>query len=312
MGAKHLLSVVTPTHINQAEIFTKLIADFLGTLEAANRSPHTRRTYASNLADYATFCQLGCEGHSLPPESHATLKTYFETLTHQAPATLAHKQAALTSLFRWAYQQDRLGANPMEKVERVKLPPSQIDGVGRKQVEAVLTVIPAAKGRDRLLFRLIFETGLRVGEALALCIEDIDLTLDNEHIQVSGEGDKQRLVLLDNARLVQELNNYLKRTGYTSGPLFRAEKNNRGGPLRYQTVQATWARYTKQAGINCTLQQLRHTHATELVKGGVSLPTIRKHLGHQSLQTTLRYVPHGDQAPEAELRAWRKRQQQPG
>jgi integrase len=72
-------------------------------------------------------------------------------------------------------------------------------------------------------------------------------------------------------------------------------------------VQEHWARYCAQAGRVCTLHQLRHTHATELVNEGVSLGTIRKRLGHQNLQTTVRYAEQSDASAEAELRAWRRR-----
>ncbi|MFB9081229.1 tyrosine-type recombinase/integrase, partial [Deinococcus wulumuqiensis] len=80
----------------------------------------------------------------------------------------------------------------------------------------------------------------------------------------------------------------MRTLGYTHGPLFQARKNGRGGPLRYQSVQERWQGYAERAGVVCTLHQLRHSHATELVNGGVSLATIRKRLGHQHIQTTLR------------------------
>ena len=66
--------------------------------------------------------------------------------------------------------------------------------------------------------------------------------------------------------------------------------------------------YCARAGVSCTLHQLRHTHATELVNGGVSLATIRKRLGHKNLQTTLRYAEQSDATADAELRAWRRKQ----
>jgi integrase len=71
-------------------------------------------------------------------------------------------------------------------------------------------------------------------------------------------------------------------------------------------VQEHWARYTAAAGVSATLHQLRHSHATELVNGGVSLPTIRKRLGHKNIQTTLRYAEQSDATADAELRAWRR------
>jgi integrase len=196
----------------------------------------------------------------------------------------------------------------MAKIDRVKLEPPPPRGIDRSQVETILATIPRDRRRDRLLFHLIYETGLRVGEALTLYVEDVDLTQDDEHLRVVGKGGRHRTVLLDDPGVVTQLRAYLKHTGYKFGPLFRAEKNGRGGPLRYQSVQALWARYCRQAGVDCTLHQLRHSHATELVNAGVSLATIRKRLGHKNLQTTLRYAEQADATADAELRAWRRQQ----
>jgi integrase/recombinase XerD len=196
----------------------------------------------------------------------------------------------------------------MALIERVRRDPPCIRSLGRKPVEVILAIIPTAQRRDRLLFRLIFEMGLRVSEALGVHLEDLDLTADDEHLNVLGKGGQRRTVLLDDARLVVQLRAYLKQTGYRHGPLFRAEKNGRGGPLRYQSVQERWAGYCAGAGVCCTLHQLRHTHAAELINGGVSLATIRKRLGHKNLQTTLRYAEQSDATADAEVRTWRRKQ----
>jgi Phage integrase family len=126
--------------------------------------------------------------------------------------------------------------------------PPAASGPSREQIRAVLAAIPAAQSRDRLLFRLLAETGLRIGEALGLYIEDLDLTSDDEHLIVVGKGGRRRTVLLDDSDLVAQLRAYLKQRKYTHGPLFRAEKNGRGGPLRYQSVQGRWRRYCEAAG----------------------------------------------------------------
>src|SRR6266496_1376595 len=147
-------------------------------------------------------------------------------------------------------------------------------------------------------------------KGLSLYVEDLDLSLDNEHLTVVGKGGKRQTLLLDDPHLVQQLRAYLKRVGYKHGPLFRAEKNGRGGSLRYQSMQERWDSYCSQAGIACTLHQLRHTHATELINGGVSLPTIRKRLGHKNIQTTLRYAEQADETADREIRTWRRRNSQ--
>ncbi len=160
--------------------------------------------------------------------------------------------------------------------------------------------------RDALLFRLVFETGLRISEALGAHVEDLDLTRGDEHLTVLGKGERKRTVLLDDPRLVNLLRRYPRTLGYTHWLLFQATKNGRGGPLRYQSVQERWQGYAEEAGVKCTSHQLRHSHATELVNGGVSLATIRKRLGHQQIQTTLRYAEVNDTTADAEVRRWRR------
>ncbi len=280
----------------------ELVAAFLTDLAHANRSLHTRHACATDLAQLCAFYQGPVQAITAE-----VLRNFFGMHLHLSPATRARKQAAVARFLTWAHQHELLDTNPMLKIERVKLDPSRPRGMERGQIERILAGIPADCLRDRLFFRLLLETGLRVSEGLSLYVEDIDLPLDNEHLTLVGKGGKRRKVLLDDPRLVQQLRAYLKRVGYKHGPLFRAEKNGRGGPLRYQSMQERWDHYCTHAGVVCTLHQLRHTHATELINGGVSLPTIRKRLGHKNLQTTLRYAEQADETTDAEIRAWRRR-----
>lgn len=297
----------TMPSIENALSLVSLVEGFLVDMRQANHSPHTLRAYASDLAQFTTFYSGAAS--TINAE---ILRAFWVSIAELSPATRSRKQACLARFLAWAYRQDFIAANPMDKIDRVKREQPLPRGVGRETVEGILTAIPTQQHRDRLLFRLIFETGLRIGEALALHVEDLDLTTDDEHINVKGKGGKPRTVLLDDARLVRQLRTYLRQTGYKYGPLFRAQKNGRGGPLRYQSVQERWAAYCKQAGTSCTLHQLRHTHATELVNGGVSLTTIRKRLGHKNLQTTLLYAEQSDATADAEMRTWRRKRAQPG
>jgi integrase len=121
---------------------------------------------------------------------------------------------------------------------------------------------------------------MRIGEALTIDIDDLDLSRDDEHVTVWDKGGRRRTVLLDDPVLVALLQRYLKVRGYQHGPLFRAEKNYIGGPLRYASAQQLWAKYREKAKVTATIHQLRHVHATELVNAGVSLETIRRRLGH--------------------------------
>lgn len=100
----------------------------------------------------------------------------------------------------------------MLMLERVHRDPAAPRSLPRSRVEVVLASIPSAQQRDRLLFRLLFETGLRIGEALGLHVEDLELALDDEHVVVRGKGGRRRTVLLDDPRLVKALRAYLQVT----------------------------------------------------------------------------------------------------
>lgn len=270
-------------------------------LQELKRSPHTVRAYGADLRHLAVWLERS--GDDLTPDS---LDAYFAAHSAWAASTRHRKQTSLERFCRWAVQRALLEHDPTLRLERPSLPPPHPRGLRREEIERIFAVIPPAQGRDTLLFRLVFETGLRIGEALGAYVEDLDLTRGDEHLTVIGKGSRKRTVLLDDPRLVNALRRYLRTLGYTHGPLFQATKNGRGGPLRYQSVQARWQSYTEQAGVHCTLHQLRHSHATELVNGGVSLATIRKRLGHQHIQTTLRYAQISDATADQELRQWRR------
>src|SRR5262249_34208401 len=161
-----------------------------------NHSRHTCRAYATDLAQFSAFYRGPVGGITA-----AVIRTFGATLERLGPASRARKQAALASFLEWARRQERR-VRP-DGLGRAR--PPRARAVGREPVEEILKVIPAAQQRDRLLFRLIFETGLRVSEALGVHLEDLDLTADDEHLSVLGKGGQRRTVLLDDANLVRQL-----------------------------------------------------------------------------------------------------------
>jgi integrase/recombinase XerD len=279
----------------------EVITAFLTDLANAQKSVHTQRAYAMELRRLAAF-----HAGPLKTVTPEVLRTFFASQSHLRPASAARMQAALTRFFTWATHHDLINLNPMDRIERVTVETPLPRPKPRNQVEAVFATIPKTQMRDRLMFSLMLELGLRISEVLTLAVEDVSLERDNERITVLGKGSKRRTLLLDDPKLVKRLAAYLQQTGYRHGLLFRATKNGDGGPLRYQTVQERWAHYCAAAGVVCTMHQLRHSHATELVSDGVSLATVRKRLGHANIQTTLRYAEQADSTSDTEIRQWRR------
>ncbi|MFG1820586.1 tyrosine-type recombinase/integrase [Kribbella sp. NPDC049174] len=279
------------------------VRDFLADQEFAGKAAHTIRAYRGDLAQLAQHLDDDVTGVDA-----AVLRSWSTSIANLKQSTRARKQAAVAAFLRWAVRHELVEANPMDRFDRVAVPEGIPRPVDPARIDRVIGVIPKGKLRDRLLFEILKTTGCRVSEALGVYVEDLDLTPGNEHVLVHGKGGRIRILLLDDQKLINLLRRFLRETGWTHGPLFRAARNWTGRPLTYSTVQEMWSTYRELAGEpELELHQLRHTHATELTKDGVSPRTIQKRLGHRRLQTTLVYAEHSDATADAELRARQRR-----
>jgi integrase/recombinase XerD len=162
------------------------------------------------------------------------------------------------------------------------------------EVEALLRACSsrAATGvRNRALIALLWRTGLRISEALALKPKDVDLSSGLLTVQ-HGKGDKRRVVGLD-AGTAALLERWLERRGKlglaASAPVFCTLD---GVAVDPSYVRHLLPRLARRAGITKRVHAhgLRHRHAVDLVEEGASLTTVRELLGHSSAATTSRYL----------------------
>ncbi len=168
-----------------------------------------------------------------------------------------------------------------------KTPKIQPEILSRQQIAALFAACqhPAR----RMLLQTIYATGLRVSEACALRVADIDSAPDRMCVRVvHGKGGKDRYTLLS-ATLLALLRGYARAYRPRDG-LFADHTGTQA--IRIQTAQRAYqgarhrARIMKRGGIHV----LRHCFATHLLEGGVDLFTIQKLLGHSHIGTTSRYL----------------------
>ncbi|MBV9323579.1 MAG: tyrosine-type recombinase/integrase [Chloroflexi bacterium] len=153
----------------------------------------TRESYAQDLPP--RLARVGQQPvASLRPEHAATFLAAHERL---AARTFNRRYAALRSFVRWCQQQGWLDEDPLVGLERRPQPRTGPRALDPEQVEAVLRGIRNA--RDRALFWLIDDGGLRCQEALAINIEDIDWT--ERAIRIQGKGNRARENILLATRL---------------------------------------------------------------------------------------------------------------
>lgn len=152
--------------------------------------------------------------------------------------------------------------------------------------------------RNRALIGVLYYSGLRLSEALALLPRDIDLEGGEINVR-RGKGGKQRLAGL-NAAAEAHLGRWMdtrRQFGISSRkPVFCTFSKVNGkptsGPVAPQYVQLMLKRLAKRAGIEKRVHPhgLRHSHACHLLRRGVPLPDIQRQLGHVNLATTDVYL----------------------
>ncbi len=198
---------------------------FLATKQHAF-SPNTRRAYRYDLVACARLFP------TIPVTSITVshLRLFLDSTADLAPTTLARRKAALRSCFGWAYQQELLDADPTAKLEAIPIGERHPRPLTEKQVEAILAAIPRKEVRNRLLVTLLYETGMRVGEALGLQVQQVHLNdLDGGYLRIVGKGNKERVIpLIDASRSVALLRNVLKTLGGVEAGLGFVQKSIRG------------------------------------------------------------------------------------
>jgi len=266
-----------------------------------NASPHTRRAYASDLAQLAE--QLG---PSARPESVSAdeLRAFLAGRHRRLhPATIGRKLAAIRAFYRWLVREGALERDPSAGLAAPKRPlrlprPLSVDDCAAL-VEADRAPPREAAGadpatlRDRALVELLYGAGLRVGEVVALDVRDVDLLA--REVRVMGKGSKERVVPLPEAARAA-LGAWLesrRRPGYQAEPLFVSLAGGAAARrLGERAVRRLLAKRAAAAGVADRVHphRLRHSYATHLLDMGADLRAIQELLGHASLSTTQRYL----------------------
>jgi integrase/recombinase XerD len=216
------------------------IDDFLTDLANANKPRNTIHAYRSDLAGFAAH-----HDGEIGELTAAPVRAFLGEIAGQAPSTRKRKRAAVASFCKWAVRHELLAASPMDRIDAIEVPRTLPRPAAAADIAAVLDAIcsrrprkdvPVGVLRDRVLFETAYVCGARASEVCGMYVEDLDLRPDDEHARVHGKGGTVRTVLLDDRGYVALLRLYLARSGYTSGPLFRASINGRGGPLSYDAA----------------------------------------------------------------------------
>lgn len=280
------------------------LSAFLQQLEADGRSPHTLNQYRRHVLLLDTWLRRAGRTTSVADLAPAMLAEFLSSdvvkaTVRGAPRRATSANALRTSLRCFCAHLADVGviaSNPARLLRRARCTPPPPKALHPDEQKRLLQVLADAKGveavRDRLLLQLLLGTGVRIGSALGLNVEDLDLD-HGELVVRAAKNDRPFTAVVPKA-LVAALRRFIG--ARTSGPLFLAG-DHRISLRHAQRRLAGWFVAAKIAGRSA--HSLRHSYATRLLERTGDLRLVQQALNHASIVSTTIYTT----ANRARLRA---------
>lgn len=264
-----------------------------------NLASLTLKGYEKDILQFLRY--LDVESLKLLSFNYLILRQYLALLKEYsyARSSIARKMSAIKGFLRYLKKENLLEDESWEVVSTPKK--------GKKlpkflYLDEVLDLLaaPSCKSilgcRDRAILELLYGTGIRVGELVALNTSSVDL--EEGYLRVLGKGSKERMVPVGSYAL-QALVGYL----HKSRPLLLARAkqkedssalflNRFGQRLSARSIRRMFKKYEQRAALSCGLSPhvLRHTFASHLLNAGCDLRAVQEMLGHVSVSTTQMYT----------------------
>jgi site-specific recombinase XerD len=276
---------------------------FLKALAREDVASVTVRGYHSDLGQFAVWYD-GQPIEKLTASDLAHFRQYLSRDRSMKPASVNRKLEALRRFCRWPHTTGKLRTNVAAELKLARAPrgmrpkgllPAEVQGLLRAAGQSRR----ALARRNYAVVQLLLQAGLRVSEAAALRIEDLEIRERQGKVRICGKGNKERYVPL-NTPARRALQTYLDKREETStqDPVFLSDT---GAALSVRSIQSLISELARRARITriaVSAHTLRHTFALGYLKQNpgmlVELATL---LGHESLDTTAIYLRIARQAP---------------
>jgi len=212
-----------------------------------------------------------------------------------AGRTLALTLSAWRGFYHWLARQRGFPANPVQGVRAPKSPRHLPRALSVEQAQQLLDGEAPTKPeelRDRAMFELLYSSGLRLAELIALDAQDGRLDLKQAEVTVTGKGGKTRTVPVG-GRAREALRDWLKARALLAAPqegaLFVGARGRRIAPGTVQARLRSWAR-RQGLGASVHPHMLRHSFASHVLQSSQDLRAVQEMLGHASISTTQIYT----------------------
>jgi len=280
----------------------RLMKDWAAWIELQGMSPGSPADHRVKLGSFLKFigdadpCEVSRE-QIAAYQSHLFEKVSDLTGKKLACNTQINNLSALKNFYRFLHQTGRIAINPTDVVVLPRhpklLPPVLLKSREMKRLLDAPDLGNPLGFRDRTIMEVLYATGMRLGELVALQVDDLDFEQGLIRIQC-GKGQKPRIVPMGEAaaswltRYVEEVRPVLADGSKTKTLFFNRFKK----PLQKCGWHKKLLSYLQDAGIKkkFTSHGFRHAVATAMLERGADMRHIQELLGHDNLTTTERYL----------------------
>lgn len=286
------------------------ISTFLQHLaEKRGLSVNTAAAYRTDLEQFIIFLrERGINDWSAVSHDDMLAFLLFLRERRYANSTVARRTAAVKSFYAYLNSNGLVQSDPTERIDSPKvdrylpksLTPAQVDEL----LELPLRNPTPERLRDKAMIELLYATGMRVSELVALNERDLDV--EEETVHCVGKGGRERMLPLSPSALTA-LEEYqdIARGQLARGAAQKPESlflNHRGKRLTRQGFWLILKGYAEELGIDdLTPHTLRHSFASHMLNNGADIRSVQALLGHASISTTQIYqqmAQNGHTAPQ--------------
>jgi integrase/recombinase XerD len=275
------------------------VAIFLQHLEAERGlAVNTAAAYRTDLEQLINFLQeRGITAWAMVAHDDVLAFLLFLRERRYANSTVARRTAAVKSFYAFLTEQGNVESDPTERIDSPKvdryvpksLTPAQVDEL----LELPLRNPTPERMRDKAMIELLYATGMRVSEMVALNMRD--LNMESEFVRCVGKGGRERILpITGSAGTSMEEYLDVARPQLSRSSTQKADAlflNHRGKRLTRQGFWLILKGYAEELGIDdLTPHTLRHSFAAHMISGGADVRSVQALLGHASISTTQIYT----------------------